>query len=500
MTRRIAPALGLVALVALVALVGVGAAAQAPTLVIRRAGPGRPGQRVRDALAVAHDLVVALDTAVTLRGDTLAPRPVVVLGGTATVEGAVHGDVLVIDGDLILHPGAVVDGRAIAVGGCVYASVLATVRGGTECFRDAHFSVSRTGGGYALEYRAARRVERSGWVLPLAYGVRLPEYNRVDGLVVPWGPEVGVDGGRLRIAPALTYRSELGALDPSVTLRAGLRGGWGELRAARVTRSNDRWISSDLPNSLSALVRGNDIRNYYRADGASGRLGVTIDGDGADGEAWVGAATERAWSVDAGGPWSLFGRRDRRAGMLRQNPRIRSGRVTSALAGARGGWRMEDVELDGGLAVERALDAPAGRRFTQATLDAAIGFPTFGDQRLVVVAHVVATGGGVAPPQRFAYVGGSGTLPTRDPLSLGGDRLLYIDGRYDVPIERWRLPIVGPPVVSLRDIIGGAGIGRLPELVQNVGIRLSVTLLRLEFLVEPGRGRTDFSAGVALTR
>src|SRR6185437_9745483 len=48
-------------------------------------------------------------------------------------------------------------------------------------------------------------------------------------------------------------------------------------------------------------------------------------------------------------------------------------------------------------------------------------FPTFATQHFAFHAHGVLTAGDTAPPQRFAYLGGAGTLPTLDVLSLGGD-------------------------------------------------------------------------------
>jgi hypothetical protein len=60
------------------------------------------------------------------------------------------------------------------------------------------------------------------------------------------------------------------------------------------------------------------------------------------------------------------------------------------------------------------IDAPDDRRFTQATLDARVDFPTFRNHTFSLEAHAVHTVGDSAPPQRYAYLGGSGTLPTFD--------------------------------------------------------------------------------------
>ena len=56
------------------------------------------------------------------------PNTVISLGRTVVVEGTVHGDVIVVDADLYMHPGGTIDGRAIAIGGGVYESMLAHTR------------------------------------------------------------------------------------------------------------------------------------------------------------------------------------------------------------------------------------------------------------------------------------------------------------------------------------------------------------------------------------
>jgi hypothetical protein len=99
----------------------------------------------------------------------------------------------------------------------------------------------------------------------------------------------------------------------------------------------------------------------------------------------------------------------------------------------------------------------------------------------------------VAPPQRFAYLGGSGTLATVNLLALGGDRLLYVQADYIVPIELIQLPLVGSPFVGLRYSAGNAGEGTLPPLIQNLGVGAGVSFLRVDFSIDPARNRSPFS-------
>src|ERR1019366_782837 len=53
---------------------------------------------------------------------------------------------------------------------------------------------------------------------PLGVGLRTPGYDRVDGLVVPYGPTVSIGDDRVTLDPRITYRSQLGKVDPSLAI------------------------------------------------------------------------------------------------------------------------------------------------------------------------------------------------------------------------------------------------------------------------------------------
>jgi hypothetical protein len=110
----------------------------------------------------------------------------------------------------------------------------------------------------------------------------------------------------------------------------------------------------------------------------------------------------------------------------------------------------------------------------------------------------VATTGGDTPLQRWAYLGGPGTLPTIDLLSLGGDQLVFIDVRYAIPIRRWTIRGIGAPLFELRDALGGAAFQEFPRLEQLSGVRLAVSYLYVEWLVDPVHRTSKFSAGISV--
>jgi hypothetical protein len=462
---------------------------------------------VRRALATPHDLIFTdtLRRLILPRGSEV-PRTVIVLGGDASVGASIHGDVVVVGGDLFLHPGAQIDGQAIAVGGAVYGSTLASVNGGTENVRDETFGVSQSAAGIVLRWRYIGGREPAV-EFPVLDGLRVPSYDRVNGASAPWGPILRPTM-RLEADPTVTYRSHIGEWDPGLTAVYRVSERYDlTVDGRRATFTNDAWIHSDPINTINALARGSDTRNYYRADRAELELRRYDEylQPILELERFAGVAVERAWSVGArdtlgARPWVATGRDDPDK-VARPNPPVERGRISSAFVGAFARYRIADVRMHGTIRVEVPWETPANERFGQVTFDGGIRFPTFGLQRFRADLHVVATVGDTAPPQRFAYLGGSGTLPViDDPLSLGGDQLLHLDTRYEIPISRIRLPFVGSPTISLRHRIGSAGIQRLPRFVQNVGPILTVSFLRVEYLIDPATRESRFKAGLSFAR
>lgn len=484
----------------LLALAATGSSAQEqPRVFVRDAGPGKPGEILRQALQQPYEIVHERWNTRLFR-DSVYDSTVLVLGSDASVASTVHGDVIVVGGDLYLRPGARIDGRAIAYGGGVYDSEQARVSGGQLSFWDSRFDIAREDSAIALDYHPPSLLEEAQFAsFPLLYGLRIPTYTRVDGLGLPWGPRFtlsGSDGGSLQVDPTVTYRSDIGAFDPAVLATLRLDPGWSaRLYGGRGTFTNDEWIDSDLINSIKVLVDGRDYRNYWRADRFEGRVARTFTGRSGEVTLWGGARTERDWSIAAGGPWSLRGRKAG-DGMIRPNPAIERGRMSSALAGVGGSLSLPEIELSAELQVERPFDAPADERFTQATIDAGLRFATFAAQSFEFRTHAVLTAGDTAPPQRFSYFGGAGTLPTFSVLQFGGEQLLFIESAYNIPITPVQIPILGAPVLSLRHALGAAGVGKLPKFEQNLIARVALGILVAQYAIDPATRNDAFSIGL----
>jgi len=486
--------------------VPIAADAQEPRPSVRlemvEPGPGEPGRLLRGVLARPYVVAPATGGMVALPRDTTFGTTVVVIGADATVASRVEGDVVVIGGDLFLRPGATIRGRAIAIGGGVYNSLLARAEGGLVAYRDVTFEPVGTGPTLALHHRVLVSEPDRRLVWPGLYGLRLPSYTRVDGVALTVGPRVVVGAGVLAMEPRATYRSHLGTIDPGLTARlAPGRTTSAELVAERGTFTNDAWARHEVVNSGTTLVFGDDERNYYRATRVGGDVRRRWDDGAGTVEPWIGAQTEDAWSVGpvlgtTSRPWSLIGRNDTTR-VLRPNPAVRDGRITSALAGVRASWDDGDLTARSSLRLERPVETPDDSRFTQLTVDATTTFRAIGTHRLELAGHAVLTAGDSAPPQRWAYLGGGSTLRLLPELSLGGDQLLFVEGAYLVPLQRPALPYVGPPTVGLLYVAGAAGVGRLPAVVQHVGVRVMLSVLRVDLLLDPASGETSVGLGYA---
>jgi len=495
-------------------------------------GPGTGPAVLDRAVHAPHYVIPPAAEAATLRRDSTYSTTVIVLGRDAVVEGSVHGDVIVVGGDLYMHPGGRIAGRAVSIGGGVYESALARIDAGTSSYRDFTYDIARNNGIYVLTYREVVAREASPVSWPGIFGFSIPTYDRSNGLSIGIGPRFALPRTRVTLEPRLTYRSQLGSIDANVVLIDSLSHRTAlALTAKHSTYSNDTWIWSDLLNSADFLVFGHDSRNYFRG----GRVDLTL-GHRVESTDWTLTpsitgryedthsvrpdsscilGTPITCSAPGGGPFTFLGRHDA-DDRLRANPQVRSGRIASAIGSSRLEWDADgiisglrvDVEagrfkpsellIEPGIAVDPALNREVG--FVQGTIDGSISFPTFGTQSLAVTGHAVLTTRGHTPRQRYAYVGGPGTIPTLDMLQLGGDQLLYLDAAYSIPIDRLKLPLVGPPTVMLRHAMGSAGIGRLPELEQATGARLIVSILYGELLVDPVSGHKHGTVGLSFAR
>jgi hypothetical protein len=187
--------------------------------------------------------------------------------------------------------------------------------------------------------------------------------------------------------------------------------------------------------------------------------------------------------------------------MVRPNPQIAGGDISSVIGRFAHRWTAGELKARLDVDLEVPLSVSTGESFTQATVDGRIEFPTFGLQRYRLELHGVVTGPDRPPAQRYAYIGGSGTLPTEEVLlGFGGDELLFVESRYELPVTQIRLPLAGSPTLTFRHILGAAGVQTLPDLTQIVGLRLSIPFVRVQYLIDTDTRKTKLSAGLSFNR
>ena len=475
----------------------------AQVVTVREGIGRRSAEFIREATAQPH-IVMAGTTRLELPRDSTITSTLIVIGRPTYLASKVQGNVVVIGSDLFLRPGVEISGHAVAIGGTVATTTLGRVGGRVESFRDDAYDVTPQQGGYVLDYHSMRVAESIPLVQPAGIGgVLVPAYDRVDGLSLPVGVLMTFGDGAADIEPTVTYRSRLGALDPAVALRINARGAVRFAgRAGYFTRSNETWNYSDLVNSAASFFAGIDTRNYFRSTAGEGRLFALVSRPGLSVEPYVGGRYERVRPITAAGNvFSVKGRKSVEK-MSRYNPPVESGSIASGLLGAEMFDTTGLVTSHLRAELEQSFTTVTGTTaFTQVTLDGRLAFPTFSTQSLHFRAHGVATAGDSVARARYAYLGGSGTLPVLELLELGGTELLFVESRYVIPLDRVLLPVIGSPIVTLRHIMGAAGVRRLPSLEQEIGVGLGLSALRFDFTTDVAKSRGHkFSLGISLSK
>ena len=130
------------ALLALLVWGGLARAQTPPEIRLVDPGPGDVPRMLARALAGPHLVVAPIDGRAVLPHDATYRQTVIALGQNIALDGRVIGDLIVVGGDLHIHPHAEVTGKAIAIGGAVYASAMATV-GATESYREFMYEIVR---------------------------------------------------------------------------------------------------------------------------------------------------------------------------------------------------------------------------------------------------------------------------------------------------------------------------------------------------------------------
>ena len=228
------------------------------------------GLRATDALEIPAGRTVSGDVSV--------------LNGPVTIAGHVTGRVLAINADVLLRPGARVDGDILVVGGEVEGAEAASIGGETRIYHpplrytqvgDQLIAQVEDGSDDQWWRRFERRGRRNFNRLDIATaGV----FNRVEGLPVRIGPVLYRDQGwgHLRFGAAAILRSASSFTGAQPDVGHDVQG---ELRIGReygvtlgtrlfdVVDGVEQWQLSNLETGLASFVFHRDYRDYYGRHG-----------------------------------------------------------------------------------------------------------------------------------------------------------------------------------------------------------------------------------------
>lgn len=458
---------------------------------------------------------------VTLAADDDVVGDVAVLGGGAAVAGRVRGDILVINGELELLPGAEITGSVLVVGGSIVgnAPIGGAVRTYPEPlrYRLEDGRLVYTGSPPSALFAAGHQF-RFGRT-DFAVGVRRG-YNRVEGLPIAVGPRL--DLGRAnptRLDGFVIYRSAPGlGLDHDrvgyVVRAEQYLGGRNVARIGVQLFSEivpvEETGLSDRENSLATFVLHQDFRDHYERRGWGAYLRLARRGlpydvvfDYRD-ERDRSIAASAAWAIlDSGEAWRaqpLVGEGTLRTVALRIGYDSRNDVIAPAA-----GWLVRGAierGLGGSIASDAALgdgaprlaDAPVSVNadFTTASLDVR-RYARLGPSSRIAL-RFLASGsvdGKPLPPQRQQTLGGEGTLP--------GYRAFGFDcgaRRETVEVGRTRFfPFYGCDRLILVQLEYQAGFPLVRGLGHRLGFRgdLGESLGWTAFF-DTGRAWTDLAA------
>jgi hypothetical protein len=473
----------------------VFAPAQSQVVEVRGRGDIEHDAFLRRLVEAGGYTLIADDTIIA-RGDTV-PGPVLVAGATLRVDGVIAGDLVIVDANVFLRPTARVLGGVRNVGGGFYPSEQADVAGAIHSAANAPYRVERGDGTISI----VGLTQRSNVVRYGFQGVLLPTYDRVEAL------SVGLGAGLLlpragRVEPELRgrveYRTRRGEFGGALEL-VGVRGGTQLIAGAeRTTATNERWIRSDLVNTLNSLVQAKDRRDYYEADRAYVELRRDLERGERSSTAFLRGQVEDARPLQAGDPWSMFG------SFRGDNIEFDESRISSVIAGIALHWTRPTHVLQLETAVEAAGAVLDGEHaFNRYVVDIDWAMAALANHTLRVQPYFQGPLPGTErlPGQRWSFVGGSGTLYTFRDAEFRGDRVALVKTRYSIPFDpRLRVRILGLPRLELLHLAGMAWTAdERRSFEQNIGAQLSFTFVNVRVVTHPDRLSDDLEVSFGLS-
>lgn len=381
-------------------------------------GPSAP-PLARTSQKIGISDTLRIDSGQFVRGFVLA------FGSRVEVEGEVNRSVVAVGGDVTVQSGGVVRGSVVALGGEVHKA------------DDAYV--------YGDLYANNKQKFRPHWYEdpddpPIDFSVAL-DYHRVSGGLVWAGAEAGPKTGpspRLAASAGYAFWPELWHYKIGLR-RESTHGPLYYLGFHRDTKDDDAQIIGSHENTLFALLFGLDYRDYYFAQGISGRVGWALSERRRLSVTYV---QEELTSLEAHQEqWSLFN-----GGSFQRNyeTHFRQGDSTflADFDGKLAFLKTELAYLWPEYAMRREGTWGVALAFEVAATDLGSDFdytryggrleraqPTWRHQELRARVAAQASGGRL-PASRTLYLGGPGTLRGFDHKEFLGDRNWILNLEY----------------------------------------------------------------------
>lgn len=303
--------------------------------------------------------------------DRVISGDVAVLNGPVTIAGRVNGRVIAINSDVILKPGARVEGQILVVGGNVEGKDAAFIGGDIRTYRQ-RLTYRREGerliasGSPEEDARWWRR--RQKWRSRTYSDLRLVSaktYNRVEGLPILVGPSFGHRFGDSRFEVDLlgVFRTaeniEWNSQNIGHSVRTELSFGRGPSLAVGgrlfdVVDPAEEWQLADGEVGLASFFLHRDFRDYYNRHGGSGFVRVSP----VDGLDLIGSLSDERWaSRETLDPFTLF----RNGQSWRPNPTMDEGRFHIATGTLRIDTRTSEDDPRSGWSIQADYEHGNGR-------------------------------------------------------------------------------------------------------------------------------------------
>jgi len=385
--------------------------------------------------------------AITFNGDTeIAEQDtiqgdLVVKNGALIVRGIVHGDVLVVNGDIELKSTSHVSGNVRAMNGSIFKNDGANVEGYMEQSSSSASKNSRKKKTYRTKYSYS--FKPYFWNRENTFDDNfLFRYNRVEGFFFGFGAEKKFywDGSKAVSGfgsfgygfASHKWRMQLG-LDRQF---AGSGSSLFEIGAEvhSLTDTKDEWIMNLGENNLAALFFREDFRDYYQREGFSVHSAwYTKEGD-ASSMIDIRFLNDRYATMNKNAEWGVFG-----GNVFRSNPAVNIG-IMKSISFSAGfstvekyryrseGWNAFARAEYGGREVGGDFD------FTQTVVDVRRFQPLWDDNQINIRVRAGALEG--APiVQKLFELGGANTIPAFGFKEFVGNRMVLANLEYQLSGE-----------------------------------------------------------------